>query len=58
MNEFARRRLEKASESIEAARLLLDEGFEDSAADRSYRVRVPPMGSTWKEQRMRRVSAH
>ena len=36
MNEFARRRLEKASESIEAARLLLDEGFADSAADRSY----------------------
>lgn len=36
MNQFARRRLEKASEFIEAARLLLGEGFEDSAADRSY----------------------
>jgi uncharacterized protein (UPF0332 family) len=36
VKDFARRRLEKASESIEAARLLLEMGFEDSAADRSY----------------------
>jgi uncharacterized protein (UPF0332 family) len=36
VKDYARRRLEKASESIEAARLLLTEGFQDSAADRSY----------------------
>ena len=36
MTDFVRRRLAKAAELIEAARLLHDEGFEDSAADRAY----------------------
>jgi uncharacterized protein (UPF0332 family) len=33
---FARQRLDKASGFVEAARLLLQEGFADSAADRAY----------------------
>lgn len=36
MKEFTRKRLSKASEFLDAARLLLEEGFEDSAADRAY----------------------
>lgn len=36
MTDFVQRRLTKAAEFVEAARLLQDEGFEVSAADRAY----------------------
>lgn len=36
MKEFARQRLQKASEAAEAARLLAGEGYQDAAADRAY----------------------
>lgn len=36
MTDFVQRRLAKAAEFVQAARLLLDEGFGDSAADRAY----------------------
>jgi uncharacterized protein (UPF0332 family) len=36
VKEFTRSRLGKAAEALDAARLLLEEGFEDAAADRAY----------------------
>lgn len=36
MKQFTRQRLEKATDAVDAARLLAEEGFLDAAADRAY----------------------